>query len=240
MKNLNLLFVVHGSPVELYQTEAEAFVAAWQQGHGGKHQVQLSYLQLMSPNFQEILLSIEEPTVVVPLFLHNGWHQQRDISKAISSSNKPVTILPIFKASNPVVEALCFRLDETASVQDSTQDTKQGSVVLYSHGNQTDQAQPYLIKLVLELQVKTKRPCISAVARGEPCLASALTRLIAAGEKNITILPHFIFSGSWQIRMEEVIKTLDLEENINIRIAQPLRHHPALLAMIDSALSFLE
>ncbi len=233
MSGLNLLFVVHGSPVELYQTEAEAFVAAWQQGNQGKHRVQLSYLQLLSPSFKEILLTIEEPTVVVPLFLHNGWHQQHDISRAISSSDKPVTILPIFKANNPVVEALCDRLGEAA------QGTKQGSVLLYSHGNQTDQAQLYLTKLALELQVKTQLRCFNAVAKGEPDLVSTLIRLVESGEKNITILPHFLFCGTWQIKMKAMIQALDLDDDINIRIAEPLRHHPALLAMIDSSIAFL-
>ncbi len=225
-KQLNILFVAHGSRLVQYQSEAEAFVAAWHE-QNPRHKVQLGFLEFLQPSFAELLRQAEEATIVVPLFLHHGWHHQHDLTAMISASGKRVTIASPLTATRGMLEALCWRLREVKPGQ--------GSVLIYSHGSALQQ-QIHLDKLAQELQVKTSVPCYTAVAKGQPDLETMLQKMIASGEKQITVLPHFLFSGSWQEKMQASIQTVEKEHNISIKVARPLGSSPVLFAMVQDSI----
>ncbi len=230
LKPMNILFVAHGSRLVQYQAEAEAFVAAWHQ-QNPEHQVQLCYLELREPKFADALSQVKEATVVVPLFLHHGWHQQHDITDIISASGKHVAITAPLTASKEMLDALCGRLKEAEPMQ--------GSVLIYSHGSALQQP-IHLDKLAQELQVKSNFPCFTAVVKGQPDLEMMLHKMIASGERDITVLPHFLFSGSWQKKMMSIIQAVENKHNINIKVARPLGSSSSLFAMIQNAISNLK
>ena len=231
MQALNILFVAHGSTFETYQTEAEDFVAAWR-NKCGLHQTKLCYLEMIHPNFKETLQQLDVPTIVVPLFLHEGWHMRKDISDAISASTKAVTILPPLTSHLALMAVVEDRLAETKSGHDA--------VIIYSHGNRATEKQIHLVKLALEFEVKTGFKCTVVVSKGEPSLRSELCSLVEKGKKRITILPHFLFSGVWKSELDSQIRALSLSSDVQITIAKPLGNHPALLSEICTSLTSLE
>ena len=231
MHPLNILFVAHGSTFETYRNEAEAFAAAWIDKFP-LHHAKICYLELLQPSFYEVLHQLDTPTVVMPLFLHQGWHLRKDITETISSSSKAVTILPPLTSSIALMEVFRDRLNEFESEHDA--------VIIYSHGNRATEKQIHLVKLSMEFQVMMGSKCSVAVSKGEPSLSAQISRLVARGDKHITILPHFLFSGIWLGKLERQIQALSLNSDVKISIAEPLRHHPALLSEISTSLSSLE
>ena len=226
-KQQNILFVAHGSRLVQYKSEAEDFVATWHE-QNPQYRVQLGFLELQQPSFSELLSRVEEATIVVPLFLHHGWHLHHDLTGMISSSAKRVTVAAPLTASRGMLEALCRRLRET-------QPPARGSVLIYSHGSALQQ-QIHLSKLAQELQVKSGFPCFTAVAKGQPDLETILHNMLSSGEREITVLPHFLFSGSWQERMMSIIQAAEEEHNISIRVARPLGSSPVLFAMVQDSI----
>jgi len=231
MHALNILFVAHGSSFATYRSDAESFVAAWRDMFGSQH-TNICYLELLKPSFYEVFHQLDEPTIVMPLFLHEGWHLRKDITETISSSSKAVTILPPLTTSLALMEVFRDRLDELKSEHEA--------VIIYSHGNRATEKQIHLYKLSMEFQVKLGIKCSVAVSKGEPSLSLQLSRLVDQGVKHITILPHFLFSGVWQGKLESQINEFSLASDVQISIAQPLNHHIALLAEISNSLSTLE
>lgn len=225
---MKLLFVAHGSRLPAYQEDAQAFVAAWLE-RNPSHKVELCYLELMEPSFKAALTTVEVDTYIVPLFLHEGWHFKHDISKMISDAEKQVTTLPPLTVDKLLVEALHDRLSALVPVD--------GAVVIYSHGNRASEQQIHLFKLAMELQVKSGLRCLIAVAKGEPNFAAVCQTLIDSGEKKITVLPHFLFAGAWQKKLAVLEQELTAEKQVEVQVAEPLGHHPAMLQMIENEIA---
>ncbi|MDX8387503.1 MAG: sirohydrochlorin chelatase [Ghiorsea sp.] len=228
---MNLLFVAHGSRLPAYQHEAEAFIAAWKNNYTSQ-QVALCYLELIEPSFQHALEEASSETYVVPLFLHEGWHFKHDITEHISHAKTQVTMLPALTFDKPLVEALYDRL--------RTLEAGNSAVVIYSHGSRSSETHIHLFKLATELQVKAGVTCSIALAFGEPTLAEVCQKLIDAGEKSISILPHFLFSGTWQQKLNHTVQSLRQDGQIMIRVAEPLGHHPEMLHMIEMEINALK
>ena len=225
---MNILFVAHGSRLPEHKLEAEAFVASWHARFPG-YQCSLCYLEMIEPKLVDLLPNIDAATLVVPMFLHNGWHHQHDLSKMISSSSRPLSVLPPLIENKGVLDALYGRLQEL--------DPKSGGVLIYSHGNKAVQHQLHLYKMAQELQVKSGLPCFTACSKGEPSLEQVVDEMLNKGIKKISILPHFIFSGRWQERLNHSLSELQLPDDVELLQAEPLRAHPALLDMIATSVA---
>lgn len=228
--DLHMLFVAHGSPAPGYGDGVNQFARAWLQLHAGAT-AEVAYLESEPPRFCDSLKR-SPATVVAPLFLHEGVHTQQDISDAIASSGKKVNLLPALISEPFLIEALLGRLDESGY--------EGGAVVLYSHGSRDETTLPLISSLAQKIGRQRQCESTIAVAYGEPGLQDVLGRLLTAGEKQVTVVPHFLFSGLWQKKLQQRIEEAVAAHYMDIRVASPLGDHPAMLAMIDSFVAEVE
>lgn len=227
---LRMLFVAHGSPAPGYSDAVQAFAGAWLQRHEGAS-AEIACLESLAPRFSDALKRTRA-TVVVPLFLHEGWHARKDVADAIAASGRRVTLLPPLTAEPFLVEALLGRLSESGF--------DGGAVLLYSHGSRGDAEHRQLRSLAGQIVKRGQVDCRLAVARGEPGLSNRFAEVAEAGEKQVILLPHFLFGGVWQQKLNRQVGAAEQAFGMRIRVAEPLGHHPAMLAMIDSFVAEVE
>lgn len=228
--DLHVMFVAHGSPTPGYTEEVQAFARAWLQLHAGAT-AEVAYLESLAPCLSDSLKQ-SPATVVAPLFLHEGVHTQQDITHAIAAAGKNINLLPSLISEPFLLEALLGRLDEAGA--DGT------AMVLYSHGSRDAGTLVLLNSLASRIEEVKGLPCLIAVARGGPGLESQLVSLSRRGEKQVTVLPHFLFGGLWKEKIQTQVEEAEKVFDMRIRVAPPLGCHPAMLAMVDSFVAEME
>ncbi len=115
---------------------------------------------------------------------------------------------------------------------------------LFAHGSRLEEANDAVRRAAESLAASWGAPVEpSFLELAEPDLAGAVSRLAAAGASRIVVVPYFLTLGRhMQADLPRIVEGLrSIHTNVEIRIAEPLDGHPALLeALRDRAQQALE
>jgi sirohydrochlorin ferrochelatase len=160
---------------------------------------------------------------IVPLFLLPGVHVMTDIPAEIALAQQAIgqdIIIEVqpYLGSHPSLEKLLAK--QTAAIKAETW-------ILLAHGSRRPGSKETVEAMAASL------PAVAAYWAGPPSLESRVTELVAAGYKEIAILPYFLFTGGITDAIAASIEELKLQFSaVNFQLAQPLGASAELAELI--------
>ncbi|MBD0389869.1 MAG: sirohydrochlorin chelatase [Nostoc sp. C3-bin3] len=160
---------------------------------------------------------------IVPLFLLPGVHVMTDIPAEIALAQQAIgqdimiEVQP-YLGSHPNLEKLLAK--QTAAI-------KAEAWILLAHGSRRPGSKETVEAMAASLSA------VAAYWAGPPSLESRVTELVAAGYKEIAILPYFLFTGGITDAIAASIEELKLQFSaVNFQLAQPLGASAELAELI--------
>lgn len=160
---------------------------------------------------------------IVPLFLLPGVHVVTDIPAEVALAqqaiNQDIMIeMQPYLGSHPNLEKLLAK--QIAVI-------KTEAWILLAHGSRRPGSQETVEAIAASM------PAVAAYWAGPPSLESRVKELVAAGYKEIAILPYFLFAGGITDAIAASIEELKLQfSGINFQLAQPLGASAELAELI--------
>ncbi|MBD2731568.1 sirohydrochlorin chelatase [Nostoc sp. FACHB-892] len=160
---------------------------------------------------------------IVPLFLLPGVHVMTDIPAEVALAQQAIgqdimiEVQP-YLGSHPNLEKLLAK--QTAAI-------KAEAWILLAHGSRRPGSKETVEAMAASLSA------VTAYWAGPPSLESRVTELVAAGYKEIAILPYFLFTGGITDAIAASIEELKLQFSaVNFQLAQPLGASAELAELI--------
>ncbi|MBW4456230.1 MAG: sirohydrochlorin chelatase [Nostoc indistinguendum CM1-VF10] len=160
---------------------------------------------------------------IVPLFLLPGVHVMTDIPAEVALAQQAIgqdimiEVQP-YLGSHPNLEKLLAK--QTAAI-------KAEAWILLAHGSRRPGSKETVEAIAASLSA------VAAYWAGPPSLESRVTELVAAGYKEIAILPYFLFTGGITDAIAASIEELKLQFSaVNFQLAQPLGASAELAELI--------
>ncbi len=160
---------------------------------------------------------------IVPLFLLPGVHVMTDIPAEVALAQQAIgqdimiEVQP-YLGSHPNLEKLLAK--QTAVI-------KAEAWILLAHGSRRPGSKETVEAMAASLSA------VAAYWAGPPSLESRVTELVAAGYKEIAILPYFLFTGGITDAIAASIEELKLQFSaVNFQLAQPLGASAELAELI--------
>ncbi|MEH2362838.1 sirohydrochlorin chelatase [Nostoc sp.] len=169
------------------------------------------------------LSSNENRLKIVPLFLLPGVHVMTDIPAEVALAQQAVgqdTIIELqpYLGSHPNLEKLLLK--QIAAI-------KAEAWILLAHGSRRPGSQETVSAMAANLGA------MDAYWAVPPSLESRVKELVAAGYKEIAILPYFLFAGGITDAIAASIEELKLQFSaVNFQLAQPLGASAELAELI--------
>ncbi|MEH1912172.1 sirohydrochlorin chelatase [Nostoc sp.] len=160
---------------------------------------------------------------IVPLFLLPGVHVMTDIPAEVALAQQAVgqdmiIELQPYLGSHPHLEKLLSK--QIAAI-------KAEVWILLAHGSRRPGSQETVSAMAASLG------CVAAYWSVPPSLESRVKELVAAGYKEIAILPYFLFAGGITDAIVASIEELKLQFSaVNFQLAQPLGASAELAELI--------
>ena len=147
-----------------------------------------TYVDVQQPQVDEVVASVEGPTVVVPLLLSPGFHTAVDIGRA-AASRDDVVVTPTLGPHPFLVEALEERL-ERAGVRSGDH------VVLAASGSSRPEAAARVEQVRAALDERIAAPVTVGFAYGaRPTVTAAVRAARASGARRVVIASYVLAPG---------------------------------------------
>ena len=214
------LLVSHGSrdPRPEVAMQQLAGLVSEQMGNS-KHQVGIAALELqpqpLHQQIQKFATSVDEVDClqVVPLFLLPGVHVMTDIPEQITlakqalGENMMINLHPHLGSHPGLITLLS---EQMATMKAET-------TILLAHGSR----RPGSLEPIETLAAKLG--AVTAYWAVAPSLESRIKDLVAAGKREVTILPYFLFTGGITDAIAQSIEKLKLQfPAVTFQLAEPL------------------
>ncbi len=214
------LLVSHGSrdPRPEVAMQQLAGLVSEQMGNS-KHQVGIAALELqpqpLHQQIQQFATSVDEVDClqVVPLFLLPGVHVMTDIPEQITlakqalGENMMINLHPHLGSHPGLITLLS---EQMATMKAET-------TILLAHGSR----RPGSLEPIETLAAKLG--AVTAYWAVAPSLESRIKDLVAAGKREVTILPYFLFTGGITDAIAQSIEKLKLQfPAVTFQLAAPL------------------
>ena len=214
------LLVSHGSrdPRPEVAMQQLAGLVSEQMGNS-KHQVGIAALELqpqpLHQQIQQFATSVDEVDClqVVPLFLLPGVHVMTDIPEQITlakqalGENMMINLHPHLGSHPGLITLLS---EQMATMKAET-------TILLAHGSR----RPGSLEPIETLAAKLG--AVTAYWAVAPSLESRIKDLVAAGKREVTILPYFLFTGGITDAIAQSIEKLKLQfPAVTFQLAEPL------------------
>lgn len=160
---------------------------------------------------------------IVPLFLLPGVHVMRDIPAEVALAQQAIgedimIELQPYLGSHPNLEKLLTKQIATIKAE---------AWILLAHGSRRPGSKETVEAMAASLSA------VAAYWASPPSLESRMTELVAAGYKEIAILPYFLFTGGITDAIAASIEELKLQFSaVNFQLAQPLGASAELAELI--------
>ena len=214
------LLVSHGSrdPRPEVAMQQLAGLVSEQMGNS-QHQVGIAALELqpqpLHQQIQQFATSVDEVDClqVVPLFLLPGVHVMTDIPEQITlakqalGENMMINLHPHLGSHPGLITLLS---EQMATMKAET-------TILLAHGSR----RPGSLEPIETLAAKLG--AVTAYWAVAPSLESRIKDLVAAGKREVTILPYFLFTGGITDAIAQSIEKLKLQfPAVTFQLAEPL------------------
>jgi sirohydrochlorin cobaltochelatase len=160
---------------------------------------------------------------ILPLFLLPGVHVMEDIpaevnlAQQILGGNAFIELKPYLGSNAGMTNLLAKRKTAVAAQK----------YILLAHGSSRPGFGKAMDRLVFNLDV------ITAYWAVPPTLDSQVAKLVAAGYKEIAIIPYFLFAGGITDAIASVTEKLQLQfPGVCLQLTQPLGANPELVDLI--------
>ncbi|MEH1789176.1 sirohydrochlorin chelatase [Nostoc sp.] len=160
---------------------------------------------------------------IVPLFLLPGVHVMTDIPAEVALAQQAIgediiIELQPYLGSHPNLEKLLTKQIATIKAE---------AWILLAHGSRRPGSQETVEAMAARLGA------IAAYWAGPPSLESRVKELVTAGDREIGILPYFLFAGGITDAIATSIEALKLQFSaVNFQLAQPLGASAELAELI--------
>jgi len=160
---------------------------------------------------------------IVPLFLLPGVHVMTDIPAEVALAQQAIgedimIELQPYLGSHPDLEKLLAKQITTIKTE---------ALILLAHGSRRPGSQETVEAMATSLGA------VAAYWAGPPSLESRVKELVAAGYKEIAILPYFLFAGGITDAIAASIEELKLQFSaVNFQLAKPLGASAELAELI--------
>ncbi|GGS12794.1 sirohydrochlorin chelatase [Actinokineospora fastidiosa] len=175
--------------------------------------VRVAFADVRRPNLTDVLRTVHDPAVVVPLFLSAGYHVRVDVPAQIAASGRPASITPHLGPAHPLIAATHDHL--------TTAGWRPGIPVILAAAGSTDRrAQSETRKAALLLAARTGSPVtVAYAATAQPTIAEA----VAAAPGPTAVATWLLAPGLFHKRITESGAEIT---------TPPLAAHPKLLDLI--------
>jgi len=147
--------------------------------------VEVAYVEITSPALPEVLASVRQHAVVVPLLLGNGFHLVHDVAAVAA----PAPVAPALGPHPLLVRALADRLREAGSCG-------RGPVVLASAGSSDPQSRADAQTVARRLELRLGRRVLPAHASSAtPRVTDAVQVLRSAGARRVEVATYLLSPG---------------------------------------------
>ncbi|MEH1902965.1 MAG: sirohydrochlorin chelatase [Nostoc sp.] len=166
----------------------------------------------------------ENSLKIVPVFLLPGVHVMTDIPAEVALAQQDIgqdimIELQPYLGSHPNLEKLLAK--QIAAI-------KAEAWILLAHGSRRPGSQEIVSAMAASLGA------VAAYWAGPPSLESRVKELVAAGYREIAILPYFLFAGGITDAIAGSIEELKLQFSaVNFQLAQPLGASAELAELIS-------
>ncbi len=212
-----LLLVAHGTRVEAGRALIESITAQMRASRPDV-QIDLCYLDVLTPTLPSALDASDAPTVIVPLLLSTGHHVQVDIPAAVAGRDN-VRVAPHLGPDPRLADALSDRLIAQRDQQPAT-------TLLVAAGSTRPEATEELDAMARLLEERLGRPV------AEHTMADDLESVIVNAQPPVEIAAYFIAHGQFT-------ESLHTAAQGRARVTDVLGTHPAVfelaLARYDEA-----
>jgi protoheme ferro-lyase len=90
-----------------------------------------------------------------------------------------------------------------------------------------------VLAIAKHINQRTHQSCAIALACGEPVLTPVLTKISTEGAKQIVIVPHFMFGGTWQAKAEAAMEKVSQASGVKITLLSPMSANRLFLNLIS-------
>lgn len=182
--------------------------------------VDVAFVDVLSPSPTDVLRASAEPAVLVPAFLARGYHVNTDIPEHVAASGHPdVTVADTLGPSPELARVLADRLIESDWCSGD-------SVILAAAGTSDPSARSDLHKMAAWVSALTSsRVELAFAATGEPSVADAVAHLRCRGARRVVVASYLLADGLFQDR---------LRDSGADAVTEPLGLHPATVRLIAS------
>lgn len=185
-----------------------------------RSEVDVAFVDVLSPTPADVLRGSDEPAILVPAFLSRGYHVNTDIPAHVAASGHlDVTVADTLGPSPELARVLADRLIES--------DWRSGdSVILAAAGTSDPSARSDLHKMAAWVSALTSsRVELAFAATGEPSVADAVAQLRCRGARRVVVASYLLADGLFQDR---------LRDSGADTVTEPLGLHPATVRLIAS------
>ncbi|WP_373526686.1 sirohydrochlorin chelatase [Nostoc sp.] len=160
---------------------------------------------------------------IIPLFLLPGMHVMTDIPAEVALAQQAIgediiIELQPYLGSHPDLDKLLAKQIATIKTE---------ALILLAHGSRRPGSQETVEAIAASLEA------VAAYWAGPPSLESRVKELVAAGYREIAILPYFLFAGGITDAIAASIEELKLQFSaVNFQLAKPLGASAELAELI--------
>jgi sirohydrochlorin ferrochelatase len=153
-------------------------------------QVEVAYVDVLSPELDTVLSRVHDPAVVVPLFLAGGYHVRVDVPGAVARASGPVRVSAPLGPDPAVMAAVADRL--RAALDGRRTD----AVVLAAAGSSDPRARADVETAAERLRKELAVPVTPAyVTSAKPRVGDAVAALRSAGHRTVSIATYLLAPG---------------------------------------------
>jgi len=154
--------------------------------------VRVAFCEQNFPNLSEVLTTVRESAVVVPLLLADAYHARIDIPAMIAESGADVNQADVLGEDERLIHVLRQRLEHAGVAR---LDPKVG-VLVTAVGSSNTAANDRTQSVAHELTLTTRWTATTAFATGpHPNLEEAMSLLKSRGASRLVIAPWFLAHG---------------------------------------------
>jgi len=237
-----ILLVGHGSRDPAGNQEIKVFAQRWQSLHPD-WRIEVCYIE-----FADILLdegfdrAAEESTrvLVIPLILNAAGHVKMEIPAHLATARQRHPQVEFIYGRHlgvnmTLLAVLKRRLLEAMKTM-AMPDPKTTGVIILGRGSSDKVANGEVAKLARWLWEETDHELCDIAFTGItfPRLESVVQRQVKLGMTQVTILPHYLFTGTLINRIAEQYKLLQVQyPQIRFALADYLGFEPEIMALLD-------
>ncbi|PSL08310.1 sirohydrochlorin ferrochelatase [Haloactinopolyspora alba] len=178
--------------------------------------VRVGYVDVIEPTLEDVLATVGEDAVVVPMFLASGYHVRVDVPDAVKATGGTAVVTPALGPDDAVVEAVAARLRAAGDLPDA--------VVMAAAGSSDADALAEVETAGRRLGALLDREVVVGyVTTASPSVGEAVASLRASGAASVGVASYLLAPGLFQRRLDGVGADL---------VAPPIGPHERVVDLI--------